>query len=1178
MAQSGATAVRPAAARVVGIGASAGGITALQSLFQALPAEPNLALVVLQHLPADQPSRLATLLGLWSPLPVRPAADGVRPEPDHVYVPAPHEVLTLEQGVFRTRRCAGGERRPGPDTIDAFLESLAADQGPRAVAVVLSGMGMDGTAGAVRVRQAGGVVLVQDPLTALHDAMPTAVITRGIADEVLPVGQIADRLGACGAATYARPAASRDWIGEVSRTLDQILAVVRTRAGFDLRGYKPSPVLWRIQQRMDARRVPLFDDYLALLHDDPGELESLVRGIPIHVTEFFRDPEAWTMLGDAALGPLLETAAARDGIRAWTPACSTGEEAYSLAMLLAERTAAAATPADFRIFASDASPDILARASRGVFSATATARLSAERRSRFFYAADGALRVKSGLRQKMVFAPQDLLADPPFSGLDLITCRNLLIYLEPDAIERVLCTLHAALRPGGYLLLGRGEAMAARHGGFETVSRPWNLHRKSGPFTAAPAAAARPAPRIRETTAVLDHAHRAVVAQGALPSVLVDERLRILRVHGDTGRILRLPEGEPTHDLPSLLPPGWRADLRRAARDALADGQAISVALLDDRAMTLRLTPLDRNGADDARLLISFVGEPEAPADGADLAAPLPMATRTAEDWSEAVRLSHAELEASREELQALNEELKAANAQLADTNDDLNDANAQLRDKVDELAMQGRVLSAGAVMTLCLDAALRVRWFTPALEALLPLRPADAGRAITDFAPRVTDPRFLADVRAVMEDDAPRDAEVRDPNGRWYMRRIRPHRPDGDAPGGVVVSFTEITARRRAEAALRRSEASLLGQNAAFEAALNGAPLSSALDLLVRTAIAQTGEDVRCAFYLADPDGATLRHVVGMPDDYARSIEAIAVGPDSGACGRAAQTARPVICADVAHDPRWADRLPLAARHEVGACWCFPVETTAAKVVGVFAIYHRAPRAPTPREMDLAVALTRAAAIIISRHQEIGERARAEAALQNSRRQIARELDDARRLQAVSSLLIEHDDPAVIYGTILDAAMAIMRSGFGSIQALDAGRGTLRLLAWRNFHPRSAALWQTVPVGTGPMGGAALRHGGRIVVPDIGTDPAVRRGGGLEPFRLSGIVAVQSTPLTTRDGRLLGMISTHWGEVHTPDERSLRLLDVLARQVADMVERSRGRHALQGGEARLSALLSDIG
>ncbi|WP_250520814.1 chemotaxis protein CheB, partial [Caballeronia sp. AAUFL_F2_KS46] len=564
---------------IVAVGASAGGITALQKLFEGLPASLPLAVVVLQHLPAGQSSSLTKLIARWTRLPVRAATDGTRPVARCVYVPSPDHILTLEDNVFRTRPAEGGARRPGLDTIDSFLESLALRETPRPVVVILSGTGMDGTAGAIRVRQAGGVVIVQDPFTALYDGMPKAVIRRGIHDHVLPVGAIGQQILACATPDYVRPKPSANCADGTPEALGRIIDLVRQRVGCDLSGYKPAPLLWRIQQRMEARQVWSFEDYALLIKDDLVELESLVREIPIHVTEFFRDADAWTVLRNEVLGPLVSRLEEQRALRVWTPACSTGEEAYSVAMLLDEISHESEEPFDFQIFATDAAPELVARASRGLFRERSLAGVSDVRQSRYFYKVDGALRVKRFLREKLVFVPQDMISDPPFSGLDLVTCRNLFIYLEPETVRHLLCVLHGSLREGGFLFLGKSETYPLKVRGFKPLSSQWNIYRKVGPMDAGrqKMSVRRPIPdrELPSSTAL-----RVAYEQFDIPSVLIDDQSNVLRIYGSTEGLLRLPAGEPSLNLTDLVPREWAAPLQHAIRHVLAEHESMELSSL----------------------------------------------------------------------------------------------------------------------------------------------------------------------------------------------------------------------------------------------------------------------------------------------------------------------------------------------------------------------------------------------------------------------------------------------------------------------------------------------------------------------------------------------------------------------------------------------------------------------
>jgi two-component system CheB/CheR fusion protein len=807
---------------IVGIGASAGGIDALRSLFKLLPEQTGLAFVVVQHLSSEYPSQLPDLLEKSTALSVCEAEDGLKVEPDHVYIAAPGEALTLERGILRCRPFRA-EEHAGIDSIDSFFESLAADHGRQAIAVVLSGTGKDGAAGIIRIRQAGGIVFVQNPHTAQHDGMPRAAIATGAANHILPLETMARELTAR-TSPAATPALGRDLLKneDIAQPLDDIMALIRQQAGFDLSGYKLKPLLWQIRQRMKIRRVEQFGDYEDLLHDDPAELEALIRDIPIHVTEFFRDPEAWTVLAREVIAPLVQNHCEDRPLRIWTPACSSGEEAYSVAMLLAEEASQAEKPVDFQLFATDASFEIIARASRGIFSPAAVESISPERRTRFFYAADGAYRVKKSLREKLVFAPQHLLADPPFSDLDLVTCRNLLIYLEPSAQQRLLSLLHASLRMGGALFLGSGESLPPRQQGFTAVSMPWHIYRKTGDAADIRIRFPKRLERIQHSepgkAALAERAHWAALEGFELPSVLIDDKFNILRVYGDTGAFLRLPPGEPTLNLLRVAQPALVTNLWIAADRAVAERRAVIVGGLGggetgDFSLSLRITPMSGEAGRPIRLLVSFLRS--APTAGLALTESRSTGSSTAipssgpgtEAWSDALRLTIEELEASREELQALNEELKTVNDQLNIRNDEVNEINAELQAKIRELETQSHVLSSGAVMTLFLDEAMRIRWFTQALSELFPILPSDTGRKITELVPKFEDPYFIDEVQSVMRTAEPLESEVRNLAGRWYLRRIRPYRTEDQAIQGAAITFTDITELKQAEEALRHSE-----------------------------------------------------------------------------------------------------------------------------------------------------------------------------------------------------------------------------------------------------------------------------------------------------------------------------------------------------------------------------------
>jgi two-component system CheB/CheR fusion protein len=805
---------------VIGIGASAGGIVSLRNLFKTLPLQTGLAFVVVQHLHPEHPSQLAELLGKSTAIPVCEAVDGMAVQRDHIYIIPPGQVLTLEKGCLRCRPFSG-HARVCVDIIDTFFKSLAADQGQQAVAIVLSGTGNDGAAGVSRIKQAGGRVFVQDPTTAQHEGMPRAAIRTGAADHVLSEEAIASELLRCTLPLSVHPQSDSTEQEDIAQPLDKILTLIRRWAGFDLSGYKLTPLLWQIQRRMRARHIGQAQDYAALLQDDRAELEALIRDIPIYVTSFFRDTEAWNVLESEVIAPLILSRSEDHPIRAWTPACSTGEEAYSVALLLAEQTKQIGKPVDFQIFATDAAPEVVARASFGQFSSADVKPISPERMKQFFYAVDSAYRVKKTLREKMVFAQQHLLEDPPLSDLDLITCRNLLIYLEPYAQQQVLALLHASLRMGGYLFLGSGESLPPKQRGFEVVSAQWRIYRKTEPATDVQMQYPKRLKRLQHTKpndTFAEGAHWAVLERFDLPSVLIDEQFNILRVYGGTDAYLRLPPGEPTLNLLKVAQPSLVANLRSAAERAMSERRLVSVAILRDKerkgeSLSIRVMPLHSGEQEHThRLLVSFVRSALARGPGlTDDSGTAPTTDKSAgadfEDLNDALRFTIEELEASREELQVLNEELRAVNDQLNLSNAEVNEANAQLRNKIQELELQSHVLSSGAVITLFLDKELRVRWFTSAVCELFPLMPYDIGRQITELVPKFVDPHFIDDARTVMRTGDPLQGEVHTVTGRWYVRRICPFRTGHEKTTGVAINFIDVTERKQAEEALRISE-----------------------------------------------------------------------------------------------------------------------------------------------------------------------------------------------------------------------------------------------------------------------------------------------------------------------------------------------------------------------------------
>lgn len=971
---------------IVAIGAAAGGIVALQKVFQKLPASVPFAIVVLQHLPSGHSQRLAALISNWTPLPVLEAKDHVVPRIGAVYVPSPDCVLTVGPHALRTRRDKGDSHyRGNTHVIDRFLESLAQHHGKRSIAIILSGTGIDGTAGAFCIQQAGGIVIVQDPLTAVHDGMPNAVIRRDIHDHVLPPGAIGQQLVACSAAGYSRPQRDRSPTQEDTRALAQIILHIRMHSGLDLTGYKTSPLLWRVRQRMGVRSVRDFADYACLIAEDAVELESLIRELPIHVTEFFRDPAAWAALKADVLIPLMQANSTGNPVRTWTAGCASGEEAYSLAMTLEDIKQEMSLPASFQSFVTDASPEILHHASRGVFAAPALGAVSAKQRKDYFYSADKMFRVTRHLRDQMVFSSQNLISDPPFADMDLVTCRNLLIYLEPSTARQAICVLHSALRVGGYLFLGGSESYDLAKDGFRKISAKFNIFQKTARSPDVPPAEMAARQR-RNIPTFNDGVRQQPEDQFVFPSVLVNEQGQLLRIYGDTRAVLRIPAGAPTHDFFALVPWQWVDQLRHAMRDAFAlDEQRVVQGLSESSGLRIRMTPM--RPSDDSppnRLLLSFVSEENIPGVLGPVAVltgqqgqPEEMKGTSSELGSKPAFLSHDELTVSRDQLQTLNEELLASNALLNTSNDDLHSANARLHGKIAQLETLSNILSSGEVMTIFLDKARRLCWFTPAMTLLFPLIPKDVGRDIKDLVPKFSDSSFFADITDVLNAGHHRDTVVHSIADKWYLRRMYPYPVEGGNIEGVAITFDDITERRHVENALwasehmlRRGRIWLSSQKEAFEAAMNGAPLSQALGILLQTIINETDDDRRCAFYV-EQDSA-LHHVVGMPKAYAQRVDGSELSLESVACRVATSSDQPVTTCDILLDKRWQPWAWLIAEFGYRACWAFPLRTSHGNFVGALAMYFKSPRTPQVADLELAAAMAHTAAILISKDRRI--------------------------------------------------------------------------------------------------------------------------------------------------------------------------------------------------------------
>ena len=842
---------------VVGIGAAAGGLEPAGEFLDAMPPDSGMAFVLVQHLPPDRESHMAEVLGRRTAMPVVQVEDGMAVEPDRVCVIRPGRVLTIRDGRLHLGPPLGSPRAANRP-VDDFFRSLAEEQRERAVCVVMSGMGSDGTAGARAIKAVGGVGIAQDPGSAQFPGMPQHLIDAGHADYILRPADLPEMLRAYAGHPYVRGGREADAEATLRREgqqLREILAVLRTRSRQDFAGYKKPTLLRRVQRRMGLARIAGLAEYARLLRESPGEVTALADDLLIHVTGFFRDPEAWGSLRRSVIAPLAEAREPGGPVRAWVTACSSGEEAYTLAMILVEESERAGKSLDIKVFATDLARHALAHARAGVYPGGIESDLEPGRLERFFLKDDAVYRVRPELRDRVVFAPQDVLQDPPLSRLDIATCRNLLIYLEPEVQRRVLALLHFGLNEGGALFLGSSELVAGSEELFEPVDKKARIFRRIGPTrhgsidfplphaiqldVGAPGArpAARRLDQARPTVAELTR--RVLLEAHTPPAVTVDRDGRILHYHGNMHPFLRHPPGEPTHDLMALAREGVRGAVRAALHRAAAGGAKATAAdgwVEVEPGRTLRVAvgaspvaaaadPGGRPGPPEF-FVVSFEERGELVAAVADgpggRGEPEPEELRrlrsAPQGTIEELQASNEELTAANQEVMSLNEELQSANEELEASKEklqllyeELTTVNAQLRAKMeDHMAASGdlaSMLASADIAVLSLDTSSRIRRYTPAIRDLVDLISSDVGRPLSALARRFDDPHLDDDARAVLERLVPADREVAGADGRHYLRRVLPYRTADDRIDGVVITFVDVTARRQAESAFRLSE-----------------------------------------------------------------------------------------------------------------------------------------------------------------------------------------------------------------------------------------------------------------------------------------------------------------------------------------------------------------------------------
>jgi two-component system, chemotaxis family, CheB/CheR fusion protein len=833
---------------IVAIGASAGGISALQSLFSALPERTGAAFVVVVHLDPGHRSEMPQIIAARTKMPVVQVATHSRLQADHVYVIPPdrrlqmvdHQISALE---FDEPR---GQRAP----IDLFFRSLAEQLGD-GFAVILSGAGSDGAIGVRAVKEVGGIILVQDPTEAEYASMPRSAIAMGVADFVLPVRDLAKRLADL--IRNKESATIPDMRNFDEELLRRIIDHLRVRTAHDFTKYKRATVLRRIARRMQVTRAADLKEYYEAMRESADEAQALLGDLLISVTTFFRDAETFDKLAKAVIPELFKDKKADETVRVWVSGCATGEEAYSFAMLLLEEAARHPARPPIQVFGSDLDARALASAREGRFPIAIETDVKEERLRRFFAREGDHYRVRQELRDIVLFAVHDMLRDPPFAHVDLISCRNVLIYLDRELQEQLISTFHYALNPGGYLFLGASESADNPPGLFRTLDRTARIYQSTARAGDKPRLLPRllgPV-RVREQHVQLGRAvsptvalgeaamHRRALEQVAPPSMLVDETQRVVHLSENAGRYV-MPSGGPlSGDAVDLVRPELRFELRSALNRAF-EQQAATLSLpvlvrfngAPHRVhLWVRLSQPQQSGTAEPRHAVVMFIEGEA-VDESIAALDRRTDDQTVRRLIQELELTQTRLRTVREESDAANEELRAANEELQSMNEEhrstseeletskeelqsineeLQTVNSELNLKLDVISRAHsdlqNLIAATDIGTLFLDSGLRIKRFTDRLTELFSITTTDEGRSITDFAHQLEYQDLAKDARAVLANLAPIRHEVRSRAGRWYDMRLRPYRTVDDKIDGVVITFVDITERREVDEALRVSD-----------------------------------------------------------------------------------------------------------------------------------------------------------------------------------------------------------------------------------------------------------------------------------------------------------------------------------------------------------------------------------
>ncbi len=845
---------------VVGIGASAGGLEAFEQFFTNMPSDSGMAFVLIQHLDPTHKSILSELVQRYTRMKVLEVQDGTAVEPNTVYIIPPNRYLAIlhEKLHLIEPTAPPGLRTP----IDFFFRSLAADQKEKGICIVLSGTGTEGALGLRAIKGEGGMAMVQEPASAKYDGMPRSAVATGLADYVSPVEELPDQLMAYVRQIFGKglPAPVKPLPQETS-LLEKIFIILRSHCGHDFSPYKPSTILRRIERRMAVNRIANMSGYLRFLQEYPPEARTLFKELLIGVTNFFRDPDAFKVLKDKVIPEILENRRPDNPVRFGVAGCSTGEEAYSIAILVRDCMEKMKREFSVQVFATDIDTGAIETARTGLYPKSIAVDVPADILTRYFQKEEGSYRVKKTIRDMVVFALQNVIADPPFSKTDLVSCRNLLIYLGADVQKKVLSLFHYSLKNGGILLLGSSETIGDFTNLFSTFERKWKIYRRKDSSLPHGKMPEMKAPglvpytvggqdtgcaRIPRKAGYCEIAEKVLLERYGPPGVLINEKGDVLYVHGRTGKYLEIKAGEFSGNLVGMARQGLKLELASTIREAMTKKGGVLHEKLrvrtngEDQIINLIVEPITEPAAMKGLFMVIFEDVPEEKVPGArkkkaavaqeeqhprikeleqELSSTKEYLQTTIEELetaNEELKSTNEELQSSNEELQSTNEELETSKEELQSVNEELVTVNAELEQKIHEFSKASsdmqNLLTSTEIGTIFLDTGLNVQRFTPAMTRFINLIPGDIGRSLSHIVPKMDYHRLPEDAQKVLKTLIPEQVEVRTKDDRWFTMRILPYRTVDNVIDGVVVTFVDITAMKDMEMkfreALRYSEA----------------------------------------------------------------------------------------------------------------------------------------------------------------------------------------------------------------------------------------------------------------------------------------------------------------------------------------------------------------------------------